>query len=429
MKSLFSSIALFLFFSVLSVPLSASGEKALLLRLEGTVNPVIAEHIARHLQEPEAPYTVIKMDTPGGLMDSMRQIVKAIEASPRPVVVYVGDSGARAASAGTFILISSDLAVMARGTNVGAAHPVRMGGGGEEEGVDSKAVEDARAFIKSLALKHSRNAEWAQEAVTLSASITAREALEMNVIEYIVDDFSGLKEILEGKEVKKGGNIFTLSARSGFREEKLSPIRQFLNYISHPNLAYILLILGVYGFIYEAANPGIGFGAVLGAISLLLASLAFQIIPVNWVGILLIILGAMLMLLDVWVPSEGILTFGGVIAFAAGSLMLFDVTGFPLRVSPSLVFGAAAGMGAFFLFAAGAGINIQKKKPSTGKEGMKGLAGEAMQDLDPRGTVYVRGEIWSAVSKSGAVKKGEKIKVKKVEGNVLEVEREKEEEY
>ncbi|MGM0568156.1 MAG: NfeD family protein [Elusimicrobiota bacterium] len=397
-----------------------------LLRLEGTVNPVIAEHIQKELENPDASFVLLRMDTPGGLMDSMRQIVRAIEGCPVPVVVYVGEAGARAASAGTFILMASDVAVMARGTNVGAAHPVGLGGG-EEQGTGKKAVEDARAFIKSLAEKHSRNYEWAQKAVTESSSITAQEAREVNVIDFLVEDFSHLKEKLEGVEVEKQGVLFTLSFSREFNQPGMSFIRKFLNYLAHPNLAYILLILGIYGLIFEVANPGVGFGAVLGGMSLLLAALALQIIPVNIVGVLLIVLGAILMLTDVWVPSEGILTIGGVISFAMGSFILFDVTDFPLRVAPSLIIGATITVGAFFMFAAGAGLRIQKKAVFTGKEGMVGLDGEVIDKLAPEGKVYVRGEIWSALSNSGTIEKNKKVVVEQIEGNVLRV-AEKEEE-
>lgn len=397
-----------------------------LLEIDGTINPIVADYIVEGLEDAEskdALAVVIKLDTPGGLMDSMRQIIKSIEASPIPVIVYIGPSGARAASAGAFITMAADIAIMAKGTNIGAAHPVKMGGQKISEVLNKKMTEDARAFIKSLAKKHKRNEDWAQKAVTESVSITSSEAVSLNVVEYEVKDFNELKSILEGKIITKNDKNFCLSFKNEINKIEMSAFKKFLNYIAHPNLAYILLILGVYGLIYEFSNPGIGFGAVIGGTSLLLAALAFQMIPINVVGILLIIFGVTLMITDIWVPSYGILTIGGLISFLIGSLTLFDSGEFPVKVSIGLILGATITTALFFMFAAGSGIKIQRKKITTGKEGMIGLIGEVKKSLSPEGEVFVRGEIWEAESIEGEIDRGVKIEVVEVKGNLLLVKR------
>ncbi len=396
-----------------------------LLELDGPVNPVVADYISEGLGRDDVSAVIIRVDTPGGLMDSMRQIVRDIQAAPFPVIVYVGPSGARAASAGAFIVMASDIAVMARGTSIGSAHPVRMGSGGDGEGdsdtVQEKAAEDAAALMRGLAEKSSRNVSWAERAVYESISAASSEALEKNVIEYLTDDFVGMLEVLEGKKVFKHGVEHTLSFGEGVEEHAMSFSRRFLNHIAHPNLAYILMLLGVYGLIYEVTNPGIGFGAALGGVSLLLAMLAFQVIPINTAGLLLIILGVMLMVMDIWVPSFGVLTAGGLISFIIGSLTLYDIKEFPLDLSVSLIAGAAASTALFFVFAAGSGIRAQLKKVSTGSEGMVGLSGETRTPLEPSGEVFVRGEIWAAVSDSGFIPAGSEVTVTEVSGNRVRV--------
>jgi membrane-bound serine protease (ClpP class) len=395
-----------------------------LLEIDGTINPIVADHISKGLKEAvrrDAHAVIIKMDTPGGLMDSMRQIIKSMEAVPYPVIVYIGDAGARAASAGAFITLASDIAVMARGTNIGAAHPVQMGEQKITEDMSKKMAEDARAFIKSLAEKHNRNADWAQKAVTESVSITSSEAVKLNVVEYEVKDFDELKSTLEGKVITKNGKEFKLSFENEIIKIEMPFFKKLLNYISHPNFAYVLLILGVYGLIYEFSNPGIGLGAVFGGISLLLAALAFQMIPVNVVGMLLIIFGIILMFTDIWVPSYGILTIGGLISFLIGSLTLFDVERFPVSISLGLILGATVTTALFFIFAAGSGIKIQRKKVTTGQKGMIGLEGEVRKTLSPRGEVFVRGEIWEAESIEGKMNKGTAVEVVDIKGNLLVV--------
>jgi len=421
-------LSAFFFFAVAGY--SQEKNRVFLMQVEGTINPVVAQYISQSLKTAsarKANSAVIKMDTPGGLMDSMRQIIKSMENTDIPVIVYVGDSGARAASAGAFITMASDVAVMAQGTNIGSAHPVKMGSDETGQEMKKKITEDARAFIKALAEKHGRNSEWAQKAVTESLSITASEAVEMNVVDFIVKDFEELKSKLEGLQVRKNDVNYTISFKGGVSGIELSFFKKFLNYIAHPNLAYILLIIGVYGLIYEFSNPGIGLGAAVGGISLLLAALAFQMIPVNTVGILLIIFGVVLLILDIFVPSFGILTVGGLISFIIGSLTLFDVREFPLKVSISLIIGAAITTALFFLFAVGSGLSAQRKKVVTGSEGMIGLKGAAIDGLNPEGRVFVRGETWQARCEGEFIPAGDNINVVGIEGNILKVEKIKEE--
>ncbi|MBN2407815.1 MAG: nodulation protein NfeD [Elusimicrobia bacterium] len=394
-----------------------------LFRIDGVINPVVAEYICDGLKEAEksgVPAAVIEMDTPGGLMDSMRQIIKGIETAPFPVIVYVGDAGARAASAGAFITFSSDIAVMAEGTNIGAAHPVNLGADKTPDDVGRKMTEDARAYIKAIAEKHGRNRELAERTVTESVSVTAEEALEAGLIEYVVKDFGDMKKVLAGKKVVKNGKETEIDL-SGMRQVEMTFFKKFLNYIAHPNISYILILLGIYGLIYEFSNPGIGFGAVIGGASLLLAALSLQLIPINVAGVLFLLFGVILMILDIWVPSFGILTVGGLVSFLFGSLTLFDVKEFPVDVSLSLALGATGTTALFFIFAAGSGLSIQRKKVTTGISGMIGLEGEVKKTLDPEGEVFVRGELWEARTAGGKIKKGQKVEVTEVKGNLLVV--------
>ncbi|MFH1415413.1 MAG: nodulation protein NfeD [Elusimicrobiota bacterium] len=422
-----AKFAFFFLFMVFLVSPSMASD-VYLIEIDGTINPVVADYVSKGLEkasENEASAVIIKMDTPGGLMDSMRQIIKSMEAASIPIIVYVGESGARAASAGAFIAMASDITVMAEGTNIGAAHPVKMGEQKVTEDMSKKMTEDARAFIKSLAKKHGRNAEWAESAVTESLSITSGEAVSMNVADYEVKDFMEMKSVLEGISLKKGNDEYILTFKGEIVKISMAPFKKLLNYIANPNFAYILMLIGIYGLIYEFSNPGIGLGAVAGGTSLLLAALAFQILPVNTVGVLLIIFGVMMMVMDIWVPSYGILTMGGLVSFLIGSLTLFEVGSFNLSVSLGLILGATITTGLFFLFAAGSGLKIQSKKVTTGSKGMIGLAGQVEKTLSPGGTVFVRGELWRAESTGTTIKKGTEVEVTDIKGNLIFVKEKK----
>ena len=311
---------------VLCVPLF--GGKILLLEVEGSINPVVQEYVLRGLRlavEEGAPLVVILLDTPGGLDSATKEIVEGIIASEVPVVVYVYPAGARAASAGTFILLSADIAAMAPGTSVGAAHPVLLTGDSPEEGepMAEKALNDAVSRIRAIAELRGRNADWAEKAVRESATATATEALELGVIDLVVTDLDELLASLNGWKLPDGRVIET--AGIPVVRVKKTLRERLLSYLADPNLVYILLLIGLYGLIYEFFSPGIGIGFVVGGISLILALMGLQVLPINLAGLGLILFGVLLMVLDVFTPTNGILTTGGVISLLLGSFSLFEV--------------------------------------------------------------------------------------------------------
>jgi len=434
------SFFLYLFLSVIFTRVSfcqQNQQRLYLLEIDGVINPVFADYITENLKKiTEGETVIIRMDTPGGLMDSMHQIIQSILNEPKPVIVWVGPSGARAASAGVFITMASDIACMAPGTNIGAAHPVQMGGipqpqqpeqqkGSKKDTMEEKITNDAAAYIRAITKEKNRNWKWAEKAVTKSLSITSDEALKEKVIEFIFTDLDDLRENLDGKKIKKLGKEFIVRTKNiELVKKEMKPFKKFLNKIAHPNVAFILLMFGIYGLIYEFASPGIGFGAVVGSVCLILAFFSLQLLPVNTAGLLLLILGIILMILDLITPSFGILTMGGVISFIIGSLMLFDFPEKFLRVSLSLVIATALFTLMFFVFAVKEVIKVHKKKVITGKEGLIGEKG-VVKDKD---TVFVHGEYWSAKldesdSESGELKQGEEVEVINVEGKLLKVKR------
>ena len=427
-------LGLFLVFLFSCFFVSAETEAPVyILRINGPINPVVADYIDDGIKEAlaqNAQAVIIQMDTPGGLMDSMHQIIRGMLNAPLPVIVFVGPSGARAASAGVFITMASDIAVMATGTNIGAAHPVELGGmSGEKMPAEmgEKIVQDASAYIKSIAEDKKRNWQWAQLAVTKSKSISAEEALKKNVVEYMAQDLEELKEILDGKSVQKKGKKFILKFKNAeFTERPMKKFYQFLDKIAHPNVAYILLLLGIYGLIYELMSPGIGFGGTVGVICLILAFFSLQILPTNLAGLLLLIVGIGLMLLDLVTPTYGILTAGGVVAFVLGSIMLFKTSERIFQVSLPLIISLAGCSAAFFAFAIGSAIKIRLRPATTGQEGLIGLKGKVHKGLAPEGLVFVHGEFWRAKSVEGSIAKGKGVEVIGIEGNLLKVKRTKE---
>ena len=360
-------------------------------------------------------------------MASMRNIVKSELGADVPVVVYVAPSGARAASAGVFITLAAHVAAMAPGTNIGAAHPVMRGGipgggGDTTQTMMDKLTNDAVAYIQSIAEKQGRNADWAREAVLESSSITALEALEKGVIDTVAASLAELLSYLDGKQVEVVSGEVTLATL----QAEVSHIEMGLRYrildkITNPNVAYLLLLLGIYGIFFELSNPGIFFPGVLGAISLILAFLAFQMLPINYAGLALMALSLVLFILEINVTSYGLLSISGVISLLLGSLMLFDSTDPLMRVSwqviiPTIIFTAL-----FFLVAIGLAVKAQRRVPLTGIASMVGLTGAAQTDIDPDGQVLVHGEVWQAVSAQD-IPSGASVKVVQVDGMVLHVE-------
>ncbi len=412
---------------VFSLSLASLGSGGIAhLLLDGSINPVSKDLVLRAIaqaEEEQAELLVIELNTPGGLGESMRDIVIAELASSVPIVVFVGPAGARAASAGVLITLAADVAAMAPGTNIGAAHPVDLMGGGEEqdETMTEKITNDAVAFAKSVAEERGRNVEWAEAAVRESSSLTALEALDQGVIDLIADDLDDLLARLDGYALPDGRTLHTI----GRTIIKIRPTlrERLLNYLADPNIVYILFILGLYGLIYEFFQPGIGFGLAAGGICLILAFLGLQILPVNTVGVALILFGTLLMVLDAFTPTNGILTTGGVIALLVGSFTLFDIQNRAIGLSWATVFLTVGTITALFVFIVSKGLLIQRRRPVTGKDGMIDSAGIAKSDLDPMGMVFVHGEYWHAISVEDEILSGDKIVVDKVEKSTLIVRR------
>jgi membrane-bound serine protease (ClpP class) len=369
----------------------------------------------------KAEALIIELDTPGGLDTSMRSIVKEISGSSVPVIVFVSPTGARAASAGAFITLAAHVAAMAPGTNIGAAHPVAVGEKMDKV-MSEKATNDAAAYIKSIAEQHGRNIKWAEDAVRKSVSATETEALKLRVIDLVAKDTASLISELHGRRVKTSQGEQTLSTRSatitrdqrGFRD-------RVLDLISDPTVAYMLMLLGFYGLFFELTNPGTVFPGVVGAISLILAFYAFQTLPVNYAGLLLILLGLILFLLEVKIASYGMLTVGGIVSIVLGSLMLFDSPSPFFRLSLSIIVPTALVSALFFAFTVRLGYRAHQRRPITGSEGLIGLEGVTTSDVTPSGgMVRVHGEFWSAFSDE-PILKDQRIIVERVKGLTLKV--------
>jgi membrane-bound serine protease (ClpP class) len=417
-----------LFFALLLLPLPASSasESGLvyLATFEGVINPVTAEYINSVLsqaQEGGATAVVIQLDTPGGLDTSMRLIIKDITSSAVPVIVYVAPSGGRAASAGVFILYSAHIAAMAPGTNVGAAHPVAMGGGEMDAVMKAKVENDAAAYIKSIAEKRGRNAKWAEDAVRKSVSVTEKEALALKVIDLIADDVPSLLTTIDGRSVVTGAGKNVLRTKGA----TLKPVPmgwrlEALKALSDPNIAFILMTLGTIGLLAELYNPGAILPGIVGAISLILAFYSLQTLPVNYAGVLLIILGIVLFILEIKVVSYGLLSLGGLAALIFGALLLVKTDAPFLKVSLSLIIPMAVLVGAMLMTLTWMAAKTQRRAAVTGAEGMIGTIALAKTDVAPRGRVFVHGEMWDAVSEE-PIREGEEAKVKAVSGLTLKV--------
>jgi membrane-bound serine protease (ClpP class) len=401
------------------------------LTVKGVINPIVANYVSRGIRAAEsdgATALIIELDTPGGLDSSMRDIIQNILNSRIPVVVYVSPPGGRAASAGVFITLAAHVAAMAPNTNIGAAHPVAIGGGvpGTEQQPDQtmteKITNDAVAYIRGLANQRGRNAEWAEKAVRESVSITAQEALDLRVIDLLAPDLSSLLAQLDGKVVNMPAGPLTLeTAGATVRRIEMGAIEQFLFGISDPNIAFLLLSLAITAIFLELANPGIILPGVIGGISLLLALFALGMLPVNYAGVGLILLAFILFILEVKITSFGMLTVGGVISMALGALILINSTSPDLQVSRPLIATVALSTAAFFFFVLQAVVRARIRQPTTGREGLIGQRAVARTVLDPEGTVFVEGERWTAISENGIIAEGEPVVIVKKEGFKLRV--------
>jgi membrane-bound serine protease (ClpP class) len=404
-------------------PASATTD-VLVVYLDGMINPVAAKLLEEQIAEAEQKEVaclIVILDTPGGLMDSMREMVKDILASRTPVAMYVAPSGARATSAGVFLVTAAHVAAMSPGTNIGAAHPVQLMGGKMDKHMAQKIENDTVAYLKSLAVQRGRNAEWAEEAVRESRSITAGEALQLGVVDLVVEDISSLLGAMDGRTVEIAGEEVTLQTKGAALQEVRKGLRErLLDLLSNPNVAYLLLILGFYGIYFELQSPGIGLPGIVGALCLILAFYSMQVLPVNWAGVLLLGLGMLLLFLETRLPGHGLLAVGGIVSMLLGSLMLFNSGAPILRVSYLVIAGVLVATVLFFLVALALVVKAQRRRPVSGIEGLVGLEGVAKTHLSPKGKVFVHGEYWDAVA-SAPVEEGGRVRVVQVDRLVLKV--------
>jgi len=402
--------------------------------VDGSINPAVAEFIREAIARAHgerAAALVIQLDTRGGLLPSMRAIVKDILGAPLPVIVYVAPSGAGAGSAGVFVTLAAHVAAMAPGTNIGAAHPV--GGGGEDiQGrLGEKVASDAASFIQAIARRRGRNVEWATRAVRESVSITAEEAARIGVVDFVAKDLDEVVRRADGRQVDVGGETrrvaLAKAARDAqgalrVRDYEMRLAQRVLNLVADPQIAYLLMMAGLLGLYVELTHPGVVFPGVVGAICLLLGLTALHVLPVNTSGLALLVLGLALLVAEAFLPTFGVLGVGGLVAFVLGSLFLFDAAETGIAISRSLIVGTAGTVAAIMLFLATLVARTQWRRAMTGAEGMIGAIGVAKRRLAPVGTVLVHGEYWTAESDE-VVDEGERVEVTAVDGLMLRVRR------
>jgi membrane-bound serine protease (ClpP class) len=418
------SLILILLFLMLPLTLQAQAPQIAALSVSGPINPVTADFLKRNLEAAARRgdrLVLVEMDTPGGLDKAMRDAVQAIFKSPVPVAVYVTPSGARAASAGAIIALSADICAMTPGTNIGAAHPVSIGGNNQDKVMEGKVVNDAEAYVEGIAARRGRNSDLARKMVRESLSLSAENALKQGVIDLIAADRQELLTKLEGRAVVRGGKQIVLRlAGARVTSYEMGLRDKIFDAISNPDVAYVLMLLGFLGLFFELSNPGVILPGVIGGISLILAFFAFQTLPVNYAGLLLILLAVILFVAEVLVVSHGILAIGGIIAMVLGSLMLFPSSVPYLRLSRWLIASTTLVMAAFFIVVVAKVIQAQREKPISGREGMIGEHGLAATDIDGAGKVMVHGEYWNA-SSAEPIAKGEKVEVTALEGLTVTV--------
>ncbi|MBX2991721.1 MAG: nodulation protein NfeD [Bacteroidetes bacterium] len=397
------------------------------ITVDASINPATADFIRQEIRqahEANASCIVLRLNTPGGLLKSTRVIVSDILDAPLPVIVFVWPPGAQSASAGTFITLSAHIAAMAPGTNIGAAHPVGLQGGEKDSIMNEKATNDAAAFIRTISEKRNRNIEWAEEAVRKSISITETEALSNRVIDVVAPTVNALLDSIDGKtvEVKESKRIL-MTKDAEITQIEMGWRYKLLDLLSDPNVAYIFFLLGIYGLMFELYNPGSILPGVVGVIAMIIALYSLHTMPLNYAGLALIIFAIILFIAEIKVTSYGLLTVAGVISLTLGSIMLIEPgsTLEFIKISWSVIIPAVLFTAAFFAFAIGMGIRAQRRKPTTGIEGIVGEQGEAISSLNPDGQVRVHGEIWSATSTEGKIPRGASITVVEVENLHLRV--------
>jgi membrane-bound serine protease (ClpP class) len=398
-----------------------------LIELDGAITPItvrLLDTAIGRARTERAQALVVMLNTPGGLERSMRSMVQSILNSDIPVIVYVGPTGARAASAGVFITMAGHVAAMAPATNIGAAHPVAAGGGQMDKEMSKKVENDSAAFARSIATERGRNVEWAEQAVRSSVSATEREAVKLKVVDLVADSVPDLLAKIDGRVVKTPKGSVTLATKDaavtpiavGFRD-------RFLALITDPNVAYILMMVGMLGIFFELSTPGAILPGVLGGISLILAFFAFQSLPINWAGLLLILFGLALLVAEIKIVSHGILTIGGVVSMVLGSMMLYDAPESGLRISWLVIIPTVGAMAGLVIAAVSMGLRALYRPASTGAAGMMGQVGVVKRALDPEGQVLIGGELWQAVSEDGPLAAGEVVRVARMDGLTLTVTR------
>jgi membrane-bound serine protease (ClpP class) len=417
--------------AVLAVGLPGSAALAAppvsLIELDGAITPItvrLLDTAIGRARTERSQALVVMLNTPGGLERSMRSMVQSILNSDLPVIVYVGPTGARAASAGVFITMAGHVAAMAPATNIGAAHPVVAGGGQMDKEMSKKVENDAAAFARSIATERGRNVEWAEQAVRSSVSATEREAVKLKVVDLVADSVPDLLAKIDGRVVKTPKGSVTLATKDaavtpiavGFRD-------RFLALITDPNVAYILMMVGMLGIFFELSTPGAILPGVLGGISLILAFFAFQSLPINWAGLLLILFGLALLVAEIKIVSHGILTIGGVVSMVLGSMMLYDAPDSGLRISWLVIIPTVGAMAGLVIAAVSMGLRALYRPASTGAAGMMGQVGVVKRALDPEGQVLIGGELWQAVAEDGPVAAGEVVRVARMDGLTLTVTR------
>jgi membrane-bound serine protease (ClpP class) len=430
----FLLIGLSLAATVLMSPAAAQdgGRVVEVIELQGIIDPTTANYLRERLdaaQDEGVHAAIIKLDTPGGLDISMRDMIKEILNSDVPTVVWIAPRGARAASAGTFITYAANLAYMAEATELGAATPVSLGDSSEV--LDRKITEDAVAFIRDLAATRGRNADWAEDAVRNAASLGASEAVGMNVVDGIASSLSEILQALDGQQVKVAdGSTVTLETwdeatgrpSATVRFQDMNLLQQVLHAVTNPEIAFFLILIGAFGIIFELYNPGIGLAGILGGISLLLGFYSLSVLPTNWLGVLLIVASVIFFVIDLQVAGLGVFTAGGVASLIVGGLLLFAGASSEVQVAPVAIGAAVVLSLLFFISVMAAALRVRLRRPITGEEAIVGMIGEAKTDIAPEGTVMTKGTLWRARTMETGIAAGSRVKVMATEGLVLLVE-------
>ncbi|MGV8878453.1 MAG: NfeD family protein [Sphingobacteriaceae bacterium] len=420
------AILYFLFLFVL--PLTLHAQHVLSIKVDGAINQVSASFIRDAIEKAnvdKAQCLIIELNTPGGLLTSTRTIVSDMLASPVPVVVYVSPSGAHAGSAGVFLTLAAHVAAMSPGTNIGAAHPVMLNVKPDSI-MNLKVTNDAAAFIRSIAEKRNRNLQWAEKAVRNSISITENQALQDNVIDFVAADKKELLTLIDGRNIVLATRNVQLNTKNARVENlEMSFSEKILDLISDPNVAYVLMLIGILSILVEFFTPGAILPGIVGVICLILAFYAMQTLPVNYAGLALIIFAVVLFILEIQIISHGVLAIGGIVSLTFGSILLFrsssslDMIG----ISTSVIVLTVIIVAAFFISVIGWGLSAQRLKPATGTNILIGRLGESLDELSPLGQVEINGEVWNAVSVSGPIKQGEKVRIIAVNGLTLSIEK------